>query len=66
MALGLIGLGAGGVAVFVTHLEAGPVALLVVGFLFLLIGMSGRMPSRLKIGDNEAAWEEAVQVFVER
>jgi len=67
--LGLAGLGAGGVAVFTTHLEAGPVALLVVGLILLLVGMSGRMPTRLKVGENEAAWEierEAVQVFVKR
>jgi hypothetical protein len=63
--LGLIGLGAGGVAVFVTHVEAGPVALLIIGLVFLLIGMGGRMPTRIKVGDNEAAWE-AVQEFVER
>jgi hypothetical protein len=69
IALGLIGLGAGGVAVFVTHLKAGPVALITAGLLLLLIGMSGRMPSRLKVGDNEAAWEierEASQDFVAR
>jgi hypothetical protein len=67
--LGIAGLGAGGAAVFITHLEAGPVALLVVGMVLLLVGMSGRMPTRLKVGDNEAAWEverEAVQAFVER
>lgn len=67
--LGLAGLGAGGAAVFITHLEAGPVALIAAGLLLLLIGMGGRMPSRLKVGDNEAAWEierEAVEVFVER
>jgi hypothetical protein len=63
--LGLASLGAGGVAVFATHLEAGPVALLGIGFLFLLIGMSGQLPTRLKFGDNEAVWE-AVQGFVER
>src|SRR6266566_2872095 len=67
--LGIAALGAGGAAVFITHLEAGPVALLVVGLILLLVGMSGRMPTRLKVGENEAAWEierEAVQVFVER
>jgi len=67
--LGLAGLGAGGAAVFITDLEAGPVALIAAGLLLLLIGIGGRMPSRLKIGDNEAAWEierEAVQTFVER
>jgi tetratricopeptide (TPR) repeat protein len=58
VAIGFGGLAAGGVAVFVTSLEAGPVALLAVGFLFLIIGMSGRLPTRLKIGDNEAEWLE--------
>lgn len=55
--MGVAGLGAGGVAVFVTKLEAGPVALLAVGFLFLVVGMSGRLPNRLKIGESEAAWD---------
>jgi hypothetical protein len=54
--LGLVGLAGGGAAVFLTHVEAGPVALIVVGFLFILIGVSGRLPNRLKIGDNEAEW----------
>jgi hypothetical protein len=67
--LGLAAFGAGAAAVFITHLEAGPVALIAAGLLLLLIGIGGHMPSRLKIGDNEAQWEierEAVQVFVER
>lgn len=62
--LGLAGLGSGGVAVFITHLEAGPAALLIVGLILLLVGIGGRMPSRIKIGDNEASWE-AVEQFVE-
>jgi hypothetical protein len=57
--LGLAGLGAGGAAVFITHVEAGPVALLVVGLLLLMIGMAGRLPSRIKVGDNEAEWKAA-------
>ena len=61
----MIGLGAGGAAVFITHVEAGPVALLIVGLVFLLIGMGGRMPNRIKAGDYEAAWE-AVQEFAVR
>ena len=65
MALGLVGLGFGGVAVFVTQLEAGPVALLAVGLVLLLVGVGGRLPSRLKVGENEAAWE-AVEGFVSR
>lgn len=68
-ALGIAGLGAGGLAVFVTHLEAGPVALLAVGLIFMIVGLAGTLPTRLKMGDNEAAWEverEAVETFVER
>lgn len=65
MALGLVGLGSGGLAVFVTRLEAGPVALLAVGLVLLLIGVGGRLPNRLKVGENEAAWE-AVEGFISR
>jgi hypothetical protein len=68
-ALGIAGLGAGAVAVFVTHLEAGPVALLAVGLIFMIVGLAGTLPTRLKVGDNEAAWEierQAVETFVER
>ena len=61
--LGLAALGAGGLAVFVTRLEAGPVALLAVGFLFLIIGISGRLPNRLKVGENEAEWNAVAQAF---
>lgn len=67
--LGLAGLGAGGAAVFMTHLEVGPVGLLTVGLVFMIIGLSGTLPTRLKVGDNEAAWEierQAVEMFVER
>jgi hypothetical protein len=62
--LGLAGLGSGGTAVFLTHVEAGPVALLAVGLLFLLIAMAGQLPTRIRIGDNEAEWQ-AVGKFVE-
>jgi len=68
-ALGFAALGAGGVAVFVTNLEAGPVGLMAVGLIFMIIGLSGTLPTRLKVGDNEAAWEmerQAVETFVER
>jgi hypothetical protein len=63
--LGLVGLGSGGVAVFLTHVEAGPVALITAGFLLLLIGMSGQLPSRLKIGDNEAEWNSLIRIVRE-
>ncbi len=68
-ALGVAALGAGGVAVFMTHLEAGPVGLLAVGLIFTIIALAGTLPTRLKVGDNEAAWEierQAVETFVER
>jgi hypothetical protein len=65
VALALVALGSGGAAVFVTQLEAGPVALLAVGLVLLLVGAGGRLPSRLKVGENEAAWE-AVEEFVSR
>jgi hypothetical protein len=62
--LGLLGLGAGGVAVFVTDVEAGPVALLVVGLILLMVAAGGRLPSRIKYKDTEAEW--AIEEFVER
>lgn len=68
-ALGFAGLGAGGVAVFITHVEAGPVALLAVGLIFMIIALSGRLPTRLKIGENEAEWQgvagEVIEIAVE-
>jgi len=63
-ALGVVGVGAGGTAVFVTDVEAGPVALLLAGAVFLIIGVTGRAPSRFKMGDNEVQWE-GVEEFVE-
>lgn len=65
VALGLAGLGAGSVAAFIRSLEAGPPSLIGAGLVLLLVGISGRLPTRLKMGDNEAAWE-AVENFVER
>jgi hypothetical protein len=56
VALGLVGLGSGGAAVFITQLEAGPVALLAVGLVLFLVGLGGRLPSRLKMGENEISW----------
>jgi hypothetical protein len=63
--LGVAGLGAGGVAVFLTHVEAGPVALLAVGLIFMIVALSGRIPSRLKIGENEAEWQDAAGEVIE-
>jgi hypothetical protein len=62
--LGLVSLGAGGAAIFTTEVEAGPSVLLLVGLVLIVIAMSGRLPSRLKVGENEAAWE-AVAEYVE-
>lgn len=60
---GLIGLAAlivGTLAVFETNLEAGPVALLAVGAIFLYVGLAGLMPTRVKIGGNELDWSKAI------
>jgi hypothetical protein len=62
--VGVIGLAGGGIATFTESVEAGPVAMIAVGALFLIVGLSGALPTRLKIGDNEAEWQ-AVQEFVE-
>jgi hypothetical protein len=60
--LGAGGLGGGAVATFTDSAEAGPVAMIAVGAIFLLIGLAGVLPTRLKIGDNEAEfWEEVAE-----
>ena len=64
-ALGYASLGAGGVAVFITHVEAGPVALLAVGLIFMIVALSGRLPTRLRVGDNEAEWQEYAGGIIE-
>ena len=48
----LIGLGAGGLAVFSTDNEVGSSALLLVGLFFAVTALLGRVP-KIKIGDNE-------------
>jgi hypothetical protein len=63
--LGIAGLGAGGAAVFITHVEAGPVALLAVGLIFMIIALSGRLPTRLRIGDTEAEWQDVAGEVIE-
>ncbi len=50
---------------FVTHLEAGPVGLLAVGLIFMIIALSGRLPTRLKVGDNEAEWQQVAGEVIE-
>lgn len=63
-AVGVLGAAAGTLAVFTRDVEAGPVALIFVGALLLIIALSGRLPFRLKIGDNEAEFsEEVVESF---
>lgn len=67
--VGAGGLGAGTFAVFTRDVEAGPVALLAIGAFFGLLSAVGVMPSRLRIGENEAEWPaqktRAVAGFVE-
>jgi hypothetical protein len=65
---GLVGaasLSAGAVAAFTRSLEAPPVGLMAIGTIFLLIGLAGVMPTRLKIGDNEAEWQAVVEGYRE-
>ena len=59
--LGTAGVGSGGAAVFLTRVEAGPVALIAGGVLFLFLALGGVMPTRLKIGDTEAEWQELAE-----
>lgn len=54
--LGLGGLIFGTLAIFRTEVEAGPVALLILGALFVIVALAGELPTRLKVGDNEAEW----------
>jgi hypothetical protein len=63
--LGIASLGAGGVAVFTTHVEAGPVALLFVGLIFMIVALSGRLPTRLRIGESEAEWQDVAGAIIE-
>lgn len=65
-ALGLAGVGSGGAAVFLTHVEAGPVALIAGGAVFLLISFGGVMPTYLKVGVTEAKWQREIQESVRR
>jgi hypothetical protein len=55
-AAGLGCLCAGAVAVFETANGVGSTGLLVVGALFLLLGLVGLVPDRLKVGDAEVSW----------
>ena len=48
--MGLAALAAGGVAIYTTSVEAGPVALLVVGVILLFTGLVGLIPSKLSGG----------------
>jgi len=50
---------AGGTAVFSTSNGAGSSALLLLGALFLLVGLVGVIPLRLKIGENELILAQA-------
>jgi hypothetical protein len=64
--LGLAGLGAGGTAVFLTRVEAGPVALIGAGALSLFLALGGVMPTRVRVGEAEAEFHRQVQESVER
>ncbi len=63
--LGLAGLGAGVAAVFVTESEVGSVAPLVVGAGFVLLGLVGYLPTRLRWeGRGEVQWQREVGIAV--
>ncbi len=55
--LGVISGGVGGWAVFKTTVEAGPVALLLIGSVFLIAAVVGVLPTTLKWGDKEVQFE---------
>jgi hypothetical protein len=59
--LGLVSMATGAAAAFRAHLEAPPVALLTVGMILALVGLAGVMPTRLKVGDNEAEFYQEQQ-----
>ena len=40
-------------------------ALLAVGLIFMIIALSGRLPTRLRIGDNEAEWQDFAGEVIE-
>lgn len=63
--VGMAGLAAGGTATFTRDVEAGPVALLAVGALFLIIALAGVLPTRVKFGDNEAEFTAAAEALAE-
>lgn len=51
---------AGAVAAFVTDNDVSAVGMMGFGALFLLVGVLGLVPSKLKMGDNEAELDRAV------
>ncbi|MFF5391174.1 hypothetical protein ACFY5H_22955 [Streptomyces sp. NPDC013012] len=62
--LGLTGaaaLGAGAVAVFITEVEAGPVALVTVGAVLLIIAVMGRRITSISLIDGGMTFEERVE-----
>lgn len=67
LALGLAGLGSGGASVYLTHLEAGPVALIAAGLILAMVGLGGVLPTRVKFQDSELEFlEQRVAVALQR
>jgi hypothetical protein len=54
-------LGAGAVAVFITQVEAGPVALITVGAVLLIIAVMGRRITSMSLVDGGMTFEERVE-----
>jgi hypothetical protein len=61
-ASGFVLLGAGGCGVFLSDNDLGTLALILSGLALLLLGITGKLPSKVSIGDNSVEW---VQEFVE-
>lgn len=61
--LGSILTGAGGTATFITENQVGTGALLLIGTLFLIAAISGRLPTRVQVGDNSVDYGAATDVL---
>ncbi|RIJ76602.1 hypothetical protein D1871_11045 [Nakamurella silvestris] len=56
--IGALSLGAGGASVFLSEVEAGPVALILVGLALLLTALSGLLPAGIEWGDKKWHYNE--------
>lgn len=59
-AIGLVFGGLGTYAVFATENQVGTGALLILSALFLIVGITGKVPQRLQVGENSVEWPQEV------